>query len=78
LRRRRHTSRPSRPGIIDVEDHRVGRATRRGESSASSPSAASGHLVVLEPQRALERPPHGRLVIDDQNARHDRRMMALR
>ena len=37
-----------------------------------------GHVVVLEPQRALERPPHGGLVVDYQYARHGRMIARAR
>ena len=46
-------------------------ARRRGER-VERLLAVGGerHVVVLEPQRALQRPPHGGLVVDHQYARH--------
>ncbi len=63
------------PGHRDVEDHRVG---GRGRERVERLLAVGGErdLVAVEPQRALERPPNGGLVIDDKDARHGR-MMAL-
>ena len=53
----------------DVEHDGVGRV--RGERVERLLAVGRERdLVLVEPQRALERPPHGRLVIDHQNARH--------
>ena len=60
---------PVELGHEDVQDHRVGRAV--GEDVQRLLAVlGQGHIVVLEPQSTLERPPHGGLVVDDQNARH--------
>ena len=56
-------------GHEDVQDDRVGRALGKHVQGLLA-VLGEGDIVVVEPQRTLERPPHGRLVVNDQNARH--------
>jgi len=57
------------PRHPDVEDHRV--RGRLGQQVKRFLAVARElDVVALEPQRTLERAANGRLIVDNQNARH--------
>ena len=64
------------PGIATSSTIASWRVSAR-RSSASRPSAASVDLVAVQAQRAVERGPHGGLVVDDQHAGHSGRSASV-
>ncbi len=58
------------PRHRDVEHDRVRRRAVGQPVERLAPVGGQLDVVAVEPQRALERGPHRRLVVDDQHARH--------
>ena len=70
-RRRRQTSSPSTLRHQHVEHDRVGRRGARARRAPRRRPRASCDVVAVEPQRALERVAHRRLVVDDEDPHAD-------